>query len=134
MLRSEESSEENSADCLDVCQRLGVQLTILGGYPRKVPSRILAAFPNSIINIHPALLPKYGGKGMYGTRIHQAVIAAGETYSGSTVHIVIRTRRDRLVDKGFLYKLLNNRVYIGALSSASTVTASLLSLTYGMRR
>ena len=54
----------------------------------KIPDRLLAAFPDRIINIHPALLPKYGGKGMYGMHVHEAVVAAHEKESGITIHLV----------------------------------------------
>jgi phosphoribosylglycinamide formyltransferase-1 len=53
-----------------------------------VPAPVLAAFPDRIFNVHPALLPKFGGKGMYGMHVHEAVVAAGETESGCTVHLV----------------------------------------------
>jgi formyltetrahydrofolate-dependent phosphoribosylglycinamide formyltransferase len=60
----------------------------LAGYLRLLPSEVLTRFPNRVLNIHPALLPKFGGKGMYGQRVHEAVIAAGESESGCTVHYV----------------------------------------------
>ena len=63
-------------------------LIILAGFLWKVPDAVLNAFPGRIINIHPALLPKYGGKGMYGHHVHEAVIASGAKYSGATVHLV----------------------------------------------
>ncbi|PKP52339.1 MAG: phosphoribosylglycinamide formyltransferase [Bacteroidetes bacterium HGW-Bacteroidetes-1] len=63
-------------------------LIVLAGFLWLVPSHLLHAFPNRIINIHPALLPKFGGKGMYGEKVHEAVIAAGEKYSGITIHYV----------------------------------------------
>ena len=63
-------------------------LIVLAGFLRKIPSPLIAAYPNKIINIHPALLPKYGGKGMYGMHVHNAVKAAGETQSGITIHYV----------------------------------------------
>jgi phosphoribosylglycinamide formyltransferase-1 len=66
----------------------GVDVVVLSGYLRKLGTRTLAAYPNRILNIHPALLPKYGGLGMYGRRVHEAVAAAGERVSGATVHIV----------------------------------------------
>jgi len=66
----------------------GAELVILSGYLRKLGPRTLAAFPNRILNIHPALLPNYGGQGMYGRRVHEAVAAAGEATTGATVHIV----------------------------------------------
>lgn len=61
---------------------------ILAGFLWLVPGDMLAAYPNRIINIHPALLPKYGGRGMYGHHVHEAVVAAGEHESGITIHIV----------------------------------------------
>ena len=63
-------------------------LLVLAGFLWKVPESVVAAFPGNIINIHPALLPKYGGKGMYGANVHNAVIAAGEKESGITIHFV----------------------------------------------
>jgi phosphoribosylglycinamide formyltransferase-1 len=61
---------------------------ILAGFLWKIPEPIVKAFPNKIINIHPALLPKYGGKGMYGMHVHKAVVANKETETGITVHYV----------------------------------------------
>ena len=72
-----------------------VDWVILAGFLWLVPEDMLAAYPNRIINIHPALLPKYGGKGMYGHHVHEAVVAAGEHESGITIHIV-----DRHYDRG----------------------------------
>lgn len=66
----------------------GIGFIVLAGFLWKIPAALIAAFPNRIINIHPALLPKYGGKGMYGAKVHEAVIAAGEKESGITVHYV----------------------------------------------
>ena len=61
---------------------------MLAGYMKKIGNRTLAAFPQRILNTHPALLPKYGGQGFYGRRVHQAVLDAGERESGATVHLV----------------------------------------------
>lgn len=66
----------------------GVDMIVLAGFLLKVPENILQAFPNAIVNIHPALLPKYGGKGMYGMRVHQAVKDAGDKETGITIHWV----------------------------------------------
>ncbi len=60
----------------------------LAGYLRLLPKAVLEAFPRRILNVHPALLPKFGGKGMYGRHVHEAVLAAGERESGCTVHFV----------------------------------------------
>lgn len=66
----------------------GIRFIVLAGFLWKIPDALVAAYPGRMINIHPALLPKYGGKGMYGMHVHEAVIAAGETKSGITIHFV----------------------------------------------
>jgi len=66
----------------------GIDFIVLAGFLWKVPEVLVKAYPKAIVNIHPALLPKYGGKGMYGARVHEAVIAAGEKESGITIHWV----------------------------------------------
>jgi folate-dependent phosphoribosylglycinamide formyltransferase PurN len=73
----------------------GIEFIVLAGFLWKIPVTLIKAYPNNIINIHPALLPKYGGKGMYGDKVHQAVIAAGEKESGITIHYV-----DEIYDHG----------------------------------
>ena len=78
----------NSEDLLKDLQAQSPDLIVLAGFLWKVPSHIIDAFPNKIINIHPSLLPKYGGKGMYGHHVHQAVINAKETESGISIHYV----------------------------------------------
>ncbi len=72
-----------------------IGLIVLAGFLAKVPDALIEAWPDRIINIHPSLLPKYGGKGMYGDRVHEAVIAAGDKESGITIHYI----NDRL-DEG----------------------------------
>ncbi|MBU7577536.1 MAG: phosphoribosylglycinamide formyltransferase [Flavihumibacter sp.] len=67
---------------------LGIDFIVLAGFLWKVPPSLIQAYPSRMINIHPALLPKYGGKGMYGNFVHEAVIAAGEKESGITIHYV----------------------------------------------
>lgn len=69
-------------------QQRGIDFIILAGFLWKIPGRLVLAYPNKIINIHPALLPKYGGKGMYGNFVHEAVIAAKESESGISIHYV----------------------------------------------
>ena len=69
-------------------QDLHVDLIVLAGFLWKIPENLVKAFPKKIVNIHPALLPKYGGKGMWGHHVHEAVKAAGETETGMTVHWV----------------------------------------------
>jgi phosphoribosylglycinamide formyltransferase-1 len=71
-----------------VLRQQRVELVVLAGYLKLVPADTVAAFAGRIINIHPALLPAFGGAGMYGERVHQAVLASGATFSGATVHLV----------------------------------------------
>lgn len=78
---------ENGA-VMDYLRQKQVDWVILAGFLWLVPQEMLAAYPGRIINIHPALLPKYGGKGMYGHHVHEAVVANHETESGITIHIV----------------------------------------------
>jgi phosphoribosylglycinamide formyltransferase-1 len=72
----------------DALTSADVEFVILSGYLRKLGPRTLAAFPGRILNIHPALLPSFGGQGMYGRRVHEAVAAAGVSVSGASVHLV----------------------------------------------
>ncbi len=73
---------------LEKLQDAQVDWVILAGFLLKVPDALIRAFPDRMVNIHPALLPKYGGKGMYGHHVHEAVKAAGDTESGITIHLV----------------------------------------------
>lgn len=72
----------------DALRDAKVDLVILAGYMKKIGPQVLSTFQNRILNIHPALLPKFGGQGMFGMHVHEAVIAAGETESGATVHLI----------------------------------------------
>lgn len=73
---------------MSILKEYQVDFIVLAGYLLKVPDYLIDAFPNAIINIHPALLPKYGGKGMYGDNVHKAVVEAGDKESGITIHYV----------------------------------------------
>ncbi len=73
---------------IDFLQTEKVDLIVLAGFLLKIPEQLVVAFPNRIINIHPSLLPKFGGKGMYGKYVHEAVIASKEKQSGITIHFV----------------------------------------------
>ncbi|MCX6749108.1 MAG: phosphoribosylglycinamide formyltransferase [Candidatus Pacearchaeota archaeon] len=73
---------------LETLRKYGVNLVILAGYIKKLGPRVIEAYSNRILNIHPALLPKYGGKGMYGMRVHKEVINSEDLESGATIHIV----------------------------------------------
>lgn len=76
-------------------QEINPTLIVLAGFLWKIPKQMVEAFPEKIINIHPSLLPKYGGKGMFGGHVHNAVIDAAETESGITIHYV-----DEVYDNG----------------------------------
>ncbi len=78
----------NSAYSVDILRQYSIDLVVLAGFLWLVPPSLVKAFPDRIINIHPALLPRFGGKGMYGSNIHNAVFAAGENRSGVTIHYV----------------------------------------------
>lgn len=75
-------------EVVDLLKNLDVDLVVLAGFLWLIPQNLIKEYPGRIINIHPALLPKFGGKGMYGDRVHHAVIAAGETEGGITIHYV----------------------------------------------
>lgn len=78
----------DSHEVLNVLKDMDPDLIVLAGFLWLMPTNILEEFPNKVINIHPALLPKFGGKGMYGARVHEAVIEKGEKESGITIHYV----------------------------------------------
>ncbi len=89
-LSSRDIADEDELDqCIaNTLLQYETELVVLAGYMKRIGPRTLAAFPCRIINIHPCLLPRYGGKGMYGMRVHEAVIAAGDRESGVTIHMV----------------------------------------------
>ncbi len=80
--------EEAGADLLNRLQQRRIDYIALSGYLRLLPAEVVRTFRNRIVNIHPALLPQYGGKGMYGHFVHEAVIASGDKESGVSVHLV----------------------------------------------
>lgn len=85
---SDLTHENPDEEILKILLKHDIDLVILAGYMKKIPSEVIKAFPNKILNIHPSLLPKYGGKGMYGMNVHKAVIENGEIFSGLTIHYV----------------------------------------------
>lgn len=82
------SQFDSGTPVLEMLTDHGIDFIVLAGFLFKVSQPILEAFPGKIINIHPALLPKFGGRGMYGDRVHQAVVEAGEVESGITIHSI----------------------------------------------
>ncbi len=77
-----------AGEMMEKIMALNPDLIVLAGYLLKIPKALIEEFPNKIINIHPALLPNYGGKGMYGMNVHRAVAKAGDKLSGITIHFV----------------------------------------------
>ncbi|MBI4536080.1 MAG: phosphoribosylglycinamide formyltransferase [Ignavibacteriae bacterium] len=94
---------------------------VLAGYMKRLHQRIIEAYRNRIINIHPALLPRYGGQGMYGMHVHEAVIAARERFSGATVHVV-----DEQYDHGRI--ILQRRIPVSPDDSSESLAAKVLKI------
>jgi formyltetrahydrofolate-dependent phosphoribosylglycinamide formyltransferase len=89
------SQPEDGEEWLTLLRKSQADLVVLAGYVKLVPAPVIVAYRGRIINIHPALLPDFGGKGMYGARVHQAVLASGARETGATVHLV-----DEVYDRG----------------------------------
>lgn len=83
-----ETAEAFDEALLDTLRQFEVELVVLAGYMKLISPKVIEAYRNKMLNIHPALLPSFGGKGMYGTHVHEAVIETGAKLSGVTVHIV----------------------------------------------
>jgi phosphoribosylglycinamide formyltransferase-1 len=104
-------------------KKAGIDFLVLAGFLWKIPTTLVKAYPGKIINIHPALLPKYGGKGMYGRFVHEAVIAAGEKETGITIHYV-----DEIYDHGKV--LFQARVELEPADTPETVAQKVHQLEY----
>jgi len=102
-----------------------VDCIVLAGFMKNVPSSVVAKYRGRMLNIHPALLPKFGGNGMYGMRVHEAVIAAGEKESGATVHFV-----DELYDHGEI--LLQERIPVLSGETPETLAARVLEVEHAL--
>lgn len=109
----------NSEDILDVLKEYKISCIALAGFLWLVPEYLIKAYPDNIINIHPALLPKYGGKGMYGMNVHRAVKEAAEMESGITIHTI-----DEEYDRGRI--LYQERVPLDGSESAEDIAAKVL--------
>src|SRR5215210_1616017 len=79
---------DDGSELLELLQKFRVDLVVLAGYLKRIPSKVISEYAGRIVNIHPALLPAFGGEGMYGARVHEAVIASGAEETGVTVHLV----------------------------------------------
>ncbi|MGI9345231.1 MAG: phosphoribosylglycinamide formyltransferase [Gammaproteobacteria bacterium] len=82
------SEQQHDENIYNLLQKQRIELVLLAGYMKKLSPSLIAAYPNRILNTHPSLLPKFSGRGMYGTRVHRAVIQAKEAYTGATLHVV----------------------------------------------
>lgn len=116
-----ESENEYCEALLKVLKHWKTDVLILAGYLRKIPIDIIETYKNKIINMHPSLLPKYGGKGFYGIKVHKAVIENNETESGCTVHIVTEE-----YDKGPILGQAKTKVL--ASDTAETLSKRVLAL------
>jgi phosphoribosylglycinamide formyltransferase-1 len=104
-------------------QSRGIDFVVLAGFLRLIPQNIVEAYRGRIINIHPALLPKFGGKGMYGNKVHEAVVLADEKETGSTIHYV-----NEHYDKGDI--VFQARCAIESTDTPQTVAAKVHELEY----
>ena len=112
---------KNAAEWLERLTRHRVDLIVLAGYLKLVPAAVIAAYRGRILNIHPALLPAFGGPGMFGHHVHEAVIASGATHSGATVHLV-----DERYDEGAI--LAQARVPVLPGDTPDTLAARVLAV------
>jgi phosphoribosylglycinamide formyltransferase-1 len=110
---------------LDTLRGHGVDLIMLAGYMKKLGPRTLRHFKNRVLNIHPALLPKHGGKGMYGLRVHEAVLAAGDRETGVSIHIV-----DEEYDRGAV--IAQRRVPVQDGDTPEVLAARVLEQEHGL--
>ena len=117
-LRMITKQDFNSEAFIKKLQNLDIDLIVLAGFLWKLPENLVKAFPKKIVNIHPALLPKYGGKGFYGEHVHEAVVAAKEAQSGITVHYV-----NELYDSGEI--ILQARVSLDENETPDTLAAKI---------
>lgn len=111
----------DAAEWLAALTGAGADLLVLAGYLRLVPAAVVEAMAGRVLNIHPALLPRHGGRGMYGRRVHEAVLAAGDRESGATVH-----RVDAEYDRGEI--LGQGRVPVEPGDTAETLAARVLAV------
>jgi phosphoribosylglycinamide formyltransferase-1 len=82
------NASDDGSELLSLLQKFRIDLVVLAGYMKRIPPKVIREYAGRIINIHPALLPAFGGEGMYGARVHEAVLASGAEETGVTVHLV----------------------------------------------
>jgi len=110
---------------LDVLRAHSVNFIVLAGYMKRLHPRVVATYKNRVINIHPALLPEFGGEGMYGMHVHRAVLAARRPVSGATVHIV-----DEEYDQGPI--VLQRQVTVAPDETPESLAAKVLAVEHGL--
>lgn len=115
------SDYRDATEWCEVLRDSAADLLVLAGYLRLVPADVVRMMAGRIINVHPALLPRYGGAGMHGARVHRAVLAAGDTESGATVHLV-----DEEYDRGSI--LAQARVDVPSGATAERLAAVVLAV------
>jgi len=120
---SKQALNEYTSQIIDFLNTEKIDLIILAGFLLKIPLALIQAFPNKIINIHPSLLPKHGGKGMYGIHVHRAVIENKEQESGITVHYV-----DAEYDKGPV--ILQEKIALSIDETPETLEQKIHTLEY----
>jgi phosphoribosylglycinamide formyltransferase-1 len=112
---------DDGSELLALLQKFRIDLVVLAGYLKRIPPMVIGEYAGRIINIHPALLPAFGGEGMYGARVHEAVIASGATETGVTVHLV-----DDEYDRGPV--LAQWRVRVDKSDTAESLAARVLNV------
>ncbi|MFL5601084.1 MAG: phosphoribosylglycinamide formyltransferase [Gemmatimonadaceae bacterium] len=115
------NSADDGSELLELLRRFRIDLVVLAGYLKRVPPKVIAEYGGRIMNIHPALLPEFGGEGMYGARVHEAVIASGAPESGVTVHMV-----DSEYDRGPI--IAQWRIPVDKSDTADTLAARVLNI------
>jgi phosphoribosylglycinamide formyltransferase-1 len=112
---------DDGSELLGLLERFRIDLVVLAGYLKLIQPKVIHAYPGRILNIHPALLPAFGGEGMYGARVHEAVISSGATESGVTVHLV-----DNEYDRGPI--VAQWRVPVSTTDTPETLAARVLNV------
>jgi phosphoribosylglycinamide formyltransferase-1 len=115
------SADDDGSELLKLLREFRIDLVVLAGYLKRIPPKVIREYAGRIMNIHPALLPEFGGEGMYGSRVHEAVIASGAEETGVTVHLV-----DDDYDRGPI--IAQWRVRVDKSDTADTLAARVLNV------
>lgn len=115
------NASDEGTELLELLRKHRIDLVVLAGYLKRIPSKVIREYSGRMMNLHPALLPAFGGEGMYGTRVHQAVVASGATETGVTVHLV-----DDEYDRGPI--IAQWRIPVQPSETADTLAARVLAV------